>query len=242
MNETPSNSPSKKRVLIVDDHPVFRHGVTLILNADPSFHVCGEAETATAGLELARQLTPDILITDITMPGPNGLELIKSIIAEQPRLLILVLSMHEEAEYALRVIRAGAKGYVMKDEAHQSIVLALQKILSGEFYLSARLNKTLILQAVHSPGGTEFGSQFSHLSDREMEVFELIGKRLSTREIAESLHLSVKTIETHRAHIKEKLALKTADELSHLAAQWIASSQPAEFISSSDPSLIPPPR
>lgn len=226
MKPTPV-SPSPLRVLIVDDHPVIRRGVGEIIKNIPDLTICGEASCTSIALQQARELHPDVLITDITMPGPNGIELIKSILAEHPHLLILVLSMHEEAEYALRVLRAGAKGYVMKDEVLTALPHALQKILSGEYHLSARLNNTLITQAMLAHDTNHFRTQLNHLSDREMEIFELIGQQNSTRDIARALNLSIKTVETHRAHIKTKLALETADDLCRLATRWVEYSQAA---------------
>ncbi|TLD71058.1 response regulator transcription factor [Phragmitibacter flavus] len=223
------NSDSRSnqlRFLVVDDHPLFRRGVALIVKNQPGFQVVGEAESFSSALDKAREVRPDFLITDITMPGPNGIELIKSILAEFPHLLILVISMHDEAEYPLKVIRAGAKGYVLKDEALDALPEALQKICSSGIYLSSRFNNTLIWKAVEANGGTEFRSFFSPLSEREMEVFELIGNQVSAHEIAGRLSLSVKTVENHRAHIKEKLGVQTASELTQLASQWIAACEP----------------
>lgn len=211
----------KRKVLIVDDHPVFRHGISSLINAEADLTVCGEAGTSPSALDAMRNLQPDIALLDISLPGTNGIELIKLMKAEQPRLPILMLSMHDESLYALRALRAGAMGYVMKAEALNHVISALRKVLKGEIYVSERFSERLIFKAIQSIDGG-MGSPVDKLSDRELEVLQLLGRGFGTREIAEELHLSIKTIETHRAHIKEKLGFKDAGEMVRFAIDWVA--------------------
>jgi len=216
-----SESKTKNRVLIVDDHPVFRHGISALINAEADLVVCGEAASASTALEAMRQLEPDVALLDISLPGTNGIELVKLMKAERPKLPLLMLSMHDESLYALRALKAGALGYVMKAEALTHILDALRKVLGGEVYVSPRFGEQLIFQAIHSPEGGS-GSPVDKLSDREVEVLGWLGRGLGTKKIAEKLHLSVKTIETHRAHIKEKLGFRDAAELVRFATDWAA--------------------
>ncbi|MDB6120146.1 MAG: two component transcriptional regulator, LuxR family [Verrucomicrobiaceae bacterium] len=218
-NSSPSSDP--KRVLIVDDHPVFRRGIAALIEEQQDLSACGEAENAISALEAMRQLSPDVILMDINMPGTNGIELIKMALAEHPKLVILVLSMHSESLYALRALRAGAKGYVMKAEALESVVTALRKVLNGGIYVSPRFTERLIFKAIQSEAdGT--GSPVDKLSDRELEVLQLMGRGFGTRDSATALNLSIKTIETHRAHIKEKLGFKDPGEMTRFAIDWLA--------------------
>ncbi|MDB6075764.1 MAG: two component transcriptional regulator, LuxR family, partial [Verrucomicrobiaceae bacterium] len=188
----PSTSSDRKRVLIVDDHPVFRRGIAALIEEQQDLSACGEAENAISALEAMRQLSPDVILMDINMPGTNGIELIKMALAEQPKLVILVLSMHSESLYALRALRAGAKGYVMKAEALESVVTALRKVLNGGIYVSPRFTERLIFKAIQSEAdGT--GSPVDKLSDRELEVLQLMGRGFGTRDSATALNLSIKT-------------------------------------------------
>ena len=210
---------AKKAVLVVDDHPLMRQGLALLINQQQDMQVCGEAEEAQAAMQAIARRRPDIMILDISLNGPDGLELLKSIRASDPDLPVLVLSMHDEAIYAERVLRARANGYIMKQEATEKVLVALRRILNGEVYLSDRMSNKMLQQFI---GGvpTVIESRLSALSDRELEVFRLIGEGRGTREIAEELHLSVKTVETYQAHIKEKLALRSGRELIQHAIQW----------------------
>ena len=211
---------SKATVLIVDDHPILRQGLAQLLNGEPDFLVCGEAENARKAMAAIAELKPDIAIIDITLQGTNGIELIKNIVAQWPELPILVLSMHDESLYAERALRAGAKGYVMKQEATEKLTGALRRIINGQIYVSEKLADKMMRKAIDGKAMQD-ASPVSILSDRELEVLQLIGQGHGTRQIAEDLNLSVKTIESHRAQIKEKLNLKTAPEMVRFAVQWV---------------------
>jgi DNA-binding NarL/FixJ family response regulator len=208
------------RILVVDDHPVFRRGIIAMLTEEEDFTVCGEADNAPAALNAMRQSNPDLVLLDIYMPPyTNGIELIKLMLAEQPKIKIIMLSMHDETLYALRSLRAGAKGYVMKAEALTQVTEAIRKVMAGGIYVSPRYTERLIFKVIQSDGA-DAESPVAQLSDRELEIFQLIGKGSATRDIAASLHLSIKTVETHRAHIKEKLGLRDASELVRFAMEW----------------------
>ena len=213
-----------KRLLIVDDHPIFRHGISQLIRQLREVTICGEADNAQSALEAMRRHTPDVILMDISMPGKNGIELIKLMLAEQPRLIILVLSMHDESIYALRALRAGAKGYVMKQQAMENVLDALRKVMSGGIYISPQFGEKLVFKVIQG-SESDLGTPVDKLSDRELEVLQLFGRNKSTREIADELHLSVKTIETHRAHIKEKLGFKDADEMVKFAVEWITAEE-----------------
>jgi DNA-binding NarL/FixJ family response regulator len=210
---------SKKMVFVVDDHPIVRRGLALLINQESDLAVCGEAEEMHAALSAIQLTKPDILIVDISLNGPDGLELLKNIRITAPRLPVLVLSMHDESIYAERALRAGANGYIMKQEATEKVLVALRRILSGEIYVSDRIANSMLRHYVRSPNPLEHSS-VSDLTDRELEVFRLIGEGQGTRQIAEALHLSVKTVESYQAHIKEKLSLRSARELVQHAVQW----------------------
>jgi len=210
---------TKKGVLIVDDHPLLRQGLALLINQQEDMQVCGEAEEAQAALQAIAQRRPDIVILDLSLNGPDGIELLKTIRAADAGLPVLILSMHDEEIYAERALRARANGYIMKQEATEKVLVAVRRILSGEVYLSEHMSSKLLQQYVGgAPSMTQ--SRISLLSDRELEVYRLIGEGRATREIAEELHLSVKTVETYQAHIKEKLALRSGRELIQHAIQW----------------------
>ena len=212
--ETPTR---KRRVFIVDDHPLLRQGLALLINREEDLIVCGEAEEAQAAMRAISQCQPDILIVDISLNGPDGLDLLKSIRNLYPDLPVLILSMHDEATYAERALRARANGYIMKQEATEKVLVAVRRILNGEIYLSDRIANKMLQQYI---GGAALQSRLNALSDRELEVFRSIGEGRSTRQIADELHLSVKTVETYQAHLKEKLALRSGRELIQHAIQW----------------------
>lgn len=214
------HSNAAQTILLVDDHPLFRAGIGALLRDESDFVVCGEAENASTALAAIRRLHPALAIVDLSMPGTDGIEFTKHILAEEPKLKVLILSCHDETLYALRALRAGARGYVMKSAQPHEVLMALRTVLGGALYLSDGLRQRLIVRAVDAWAGIG-SSPVDSLSDRELEVIRLLGKGHTTKEIADSLHLSVKTIETHRMHIKEKLAFKDARELVRFAAEWI---------------------
>lgn len=214
----------KTRILLVDDHAVVRDGLRQLLEGEPDLAVCGEAGSAEQALEVAAQVKPNLAIVDISLGGANGIELIKNLRALQPDLQILVLSMHDEAHFAERALRAGASGYVMKREARDRIMEAIRTVCAGNIYVSDRLQKSMLHQYLHgSPGGEP--SPISRLSDREVEVLTLLGRGASSKEIAERLHLSQKTVDSHRTHLKEKLNLGGATELVRFAFEWVSAQE-----------------
>jgi DNA-binding NarL/FixJ family response regulator len=216
----------KKTVFVVDDHPIVRQGLTLLINQEADLAVCGEGEEMHSALAAIQAARPDILIVDISLNGPDGLELLKNIRIKSPRLPVLILSMHDESIYAERALRAGANGYIMKQEATEKVLVALRRILSGEIYVSDRIANSMLQHYVRGANLSEHSS-IAELTDRELEVFRLIGEGHGTRQIAEALHLSVKTVESHQAHIKEKLSLRSARELVQHAVQWNVSEKTA---------------
>ena len=219
MNKTRSNpSVPRCKVFLIDDHPIVRQGLALFIDREPDLMVCGEADGATSALQAIREAAPDFVVLDISLDGPDGLELLKTLRVRYPNLPVLVLSMHDEAVYAERALRAGANGYIMKQEATDRVLTAIRHILSGDVYLSDRLTKRMLQQFVN--GSVSPRDPLAKLSDRELEVYRLIGAGHSTRQIADELRVSTKTIESYQAHIKEKLALRNARELVQHAVEW----------------------
>jgi len=212
----------KRRVFVVDDHPIVREGSAQLINREPDLAVCGSAEEMHSALQTIDALKPDILIVDISLNGPDGLDLLKNIRAKDPNLPVLILSMHDESIYAERVLRAGANGYIMKQEGTDRVLIALRRILNREIYVSDRVANKMLRQFVSGGPSAVHRSGVDELSDRELEVLRLIGEGHSTRQIAEALHLSVKTVETYQCHLKEKLGLKNSRELVQYAIQWPA--------------------
>jgi DNA-binding NarL/FixJ family response regulator len=210
--------PCCNRILIVDDHPMMREGLRTLISRERDLIVCGEAETAGQALDAVANLKPDLVLADITLPGRNGIELIKDICALQHAMLILVISMHDESLYTERVLRAGARGYIMKQESGPTMMQAIRQVLAGRIYLSDKMSAQII---EYVAGKRAKASPIERLSDREWEVFQLIGRGKSTVRIAEELHLSTKTVEAHRAHVKKKLDLRTMPELISFASRWI---------------------
>jgi DNA-binding NarL/FixJ family response regulator len=213
--------PEAKRIVIVDDHPLFRKGLEELIHSDGAFAVCGEAGNAGEAMDVIRKLNPELAIVDLSLPGANGIELIKNIRAEFPKLPILVLSMHDESLYAVRALRAGADGYVMKHEAMANVIQAIREVFDGRPYLSPAMAAQVITQFAHRQAEGETDA-VERLSDRELEILELIGKGKEVRQIAKLLNLSPKTVETHRAHIKDKLDLKNSREVARFALQWLS--------------------
>ena len=212
-------------VLIVDDHPVVRKGIAQLIAVEPGFNVIGETETANDGIRLIRELKPDVAVVDLTLKGMSGMELIKAVRHENLKTALLVVSMHDERVYAERCLRLGANGYVMKEEAAEAIVSAIRKVMEGGTFLSERLMAATVNRLVggRPESASPKGAMVASLSDRELEVFHLIGRGFTTRAIAEELELSVKTVEAHKANIKGKLGLKSAPELQRLAVTWAQS-------------------
>jgi len=217
-----SRGQQKHRLLLVEDHPVTREGLAQLLNQQADLQVCGQAGTAPEALTAAEVLKPDLVLVDISLGGTSGIELIKDLSSRDASLPILVLSTHDELLYAERSLRAGAKGYVMKHEPTEQVMAAIRLVLRGGVYLSEQMHSRLLAKVAHGPVVSPV-SEVDQLSDRELEVFELIGEGCTTAQIAASLHLSVSTVETHRAHIKEKLRLDNATELVRRAVEWVES-------------------
>jgi DNA-binding NarL/FixJ family response regulator len=212
-------SETRKRVFLVDDHPVLRKGLVRLIDSKPGFVVCGEASTAVDAMTAIRELKPHLVVADIGLPGASGIELTKTIRSELPNIPVLILSMHEEALYATRALRAGASGYIVKQDAVDNIATALQDTLDGKRYLS----RGIAQQLQHD--GEDEQPRSSHdlvnlLTDRELEIFELIGRGHDVREISKALNVSPKTVETHRTNIKEKLKLKNSRQVARVALQW----------------------
>jgi DNA-binding NarL/FixJ family response regulator len=218
--------PARKRILLVDDHPFMRAGLGQLIDRQPDLVVCGEAGNPVEAFQQLARTPPDLVLTDLTMPGRGGLEFIKDLRAAHAEVAILVITMHDEGVYAERVLRAGARGYVMKEEASDKIMTAIRRVLTGEVYLSESVAARMLSKFVD--GRPEQGSSpVERLSDRELEVFELIGRGLGTSQIADKLHRSIKTIEAHRANIKRKLQLRTSSELLRTAMQWVQAQETA---------------
>jgi DNA-binding NarL/FixJ family response regulator len=206
--------------MVVDDHPIMREGLTRVIEESGDLVVCAQAESIQRALELVETTQPDLIIVDIALGGQNGLELIKDVRARHPKLPMLVHSMHEEQIYAQRSLRAGARGYLMKQEPAPKLVQAVRQVLGGEVYLSETMTRQM-LHRMAGGGSGEDVSPVERLSDRELEVFELLGQGQKTKEIAEQLHLSVKTVQTYCEHLKEKLLLRDGTGLVRFAVQWV---------------------
>jgi len=213
--------PDTKRVLIVDDHPMMRQGLAQLIDNEPDLKVCAEAESAGQALNIVISQKLDLMLLDVSLPDKSGLEVVKDIRGHKPDLPILVVSMHDEALYAERVLRAGARGYIMKQEGGKKLLQAIRQVLGGQIYVSEKMAARILEVFSGRRATNSAGSPVEKLSDREFEVFQLLGQGRGTREIAAHLHLSVKTVEVHRAHIKEKLKLKTAAELVRQAVRWV---------------------
>lgn len=210
------------RVMIIDDHPIVRQGLRQLINREADLLVCGEAEDATEALATLKTIMPDVALIDLSLKGINGIELIKTIKSLYPRLPMLVVSMHDEARYAERALRAGARGYVAKQERIEVILKAIRQVLRGDIYLSESMIPRVLTKMIDEP--TEQGTGVAELlSDRELEIFQLVGQGLKTSQVADQLHLSIKTVESHCTHIKKKLQLRNAIELYQRAYEWVQS-------------------
>jgi len=208
------------KVFIVDDHPVVRQGLKLLLQIESDMICCGEAETVIDARRGIEATTPDVALIDLSLKDASGLELVKDLHAYHPEIPIVVLSMHAETLFAERVLKAGAKAYLMKDESQESILAAIRKVVAGGLYLSERMSGRLLSMFLRGSSATNH-SLIGQLSDREIEVFEMIGRGITTREIAGKLNLSIKTVEAHREHIKKKMKLTDATELMQHAIHWV---------------------
>jgi DNA-binding NarL/FixJ family response regulator len=215
----PSPSPRKK-ILIVDDHAILREGLVAQINREPDLCVCGEAEDAGKAIAAVEKLEPDLVLADVTLPGRNGLELIRDLRALRPGLPVLVLSMHDPSFFAERVLRAGGRGYISKQRSGQKLISAIRHVLSGQIYLSDEMS-TRLLGSLSGKHPARRVSPIEQLTDRELEVFTLIGQAKETKEISRRLGMSAKTVEAHRASIKRKLKLKTGPELTRHAVLWV---------------------
>jgi DNA-binding NarL/FixJ family response regulator len=215
----PSAQP-RRRILLVDDHPFMRAGLAQLIDRQADMMVCGEAGNPGEALQALAQTRPDLVLSDLTMPGRSGLEFIKDLRAAHETLAILVVSMHDESVFAERALRAGARGYIMKEAGGENLLSAIRQVLRGEIYVSPRMSARILENLSGArPRGSK--SPIEKLTDREFEVFQLIGLGKSTRDIATQLHLSTKTVDVHRANIKEKLKLTDATALIRHAVRWV---------------------
>lgn len=221
-NKGPEAVSKQAKIYIVDDHPIFREGLAGIINQQPNLTVCGQADNASTAFSEIPHAKPDVVITDITLNGKSGLELLKDLHSVQPSLPVLVISMHDEVLYAERVLRAGGRGYIMKQEGPENIVKAIAKVLSGHVYLSGAMAAAFLDQISQTkPKGKT--SEIEKLTDREFEVVRHIGQGKTSHDVARDLHLSIKTVHAHCANIRQKLGLKTGHALIHFASRWVSS-------------------
>jgi len=223
MQKETKTGKTATRILLVDDHPVLRMGLARLINAEGDMEVCGEAAGAVEALKVASAVSPDVMIVDLSLKEGNGLDLIKDMRARHADVRLLVLSMHEETFYAERVLRAGARGYITKIDGTEKVVEGIRAVLEGHVFVSDELREKMLLKMVGEPAGTT--SSIERLTDRELQVFDLLGNGMSTRNIAEKLHLSVKTIESHRENIKSKLGIDNATDLLKQAIEWVRTKQ-----------------
>lgn len=221
MQRSRTSEKSVKRLVLIDDHPIMRHGLAQLIRAEEGLDVIGEAGSARDGLEVVGKLKPDLAVIDLTLPDKNGLELVKDIRALHPSTQCIVLSMHDETLYGERSLRAGARGYVMKEEAADHLVTAIHKVIGGGLYVSESLNARMLEQVTGASRSKATG--MDALTDRELEILSLIGSGVPTKNIAAQLSISARTVEAHRAHIKEKLGMTDGASLVRYAVQWVES-------------------
>jgi DNA-binding NarL/FixJ family response regulator len=219
-SKKPAPAKAKRRLLIVDDHPMMRQGLAQLINHEPDLMVCREAENAHQALDAIQASAPDLVLADITLPDKSGLELIKDMQTLHPGVAVLVISMHDESLYAERVLRAGGRGYIMKQEGGMKLLEAIRQVLGGQIYVSEKMSAR-ILEIFSGRRSEASRSPVENLTDREFEILQLIGQGKGTRQIAEQLHLSVKTVEVHRVNIKTKLKVNSASELIRFAVRWV---------------------
>jgi DNA-binding NarL/FixJ family response regulator len=215
---------ANKRVLVVDDHPMTRYGIVQLLQREAGLEVCGESDTAMQALEMVSTLKPDLVVTDLSMPGKHGLEFIKDMRVMHPEVPVLVISMHDEALYADRVLKAGGRGYVMKHAGGEELLEAVHRVLEGHVYLGEEMTKET-LNALARPEAKRAESVVGQLTDREFQVFQCLGQGMTSRQIGDQLHMSVKTVETHRRHLREKLNVQTGPALIQFAVRWVGAQQ-----------------
>jgi DNA-binding NarL/FixJ family response regulator len=221
MSKPDTSAPVRPaRIVIVDDHPLVREGLTALLAGQDDLEVCGEADDVDRALAVIKAQHPDLVVVDISLKGGSGLDLIKQLNARDSEARVLVSSMYDEELYAERALRAGAVGYINKQEMPQKVLEAIRQVLTGKMFLSPTLTERLLHRAVSKPGG-EAANPVADLSDRELEIFQMVGQGMTTRQVANSLHLSVKTVETHRENIKAKLRLANSAELTRQAVLWV---------------------
>jgi DNA-binding NarL/FixJ family response regulator len=221
MQRSRTSDKPVKRIVLIDDHPIMRHGLAQLIRAEDGLDVIGEAGSAREGLEIVVRLKPDLAVIDLTLPDKNGIELVKDIRAAHSATQCLVLSMHDETLYGERALRAGARGYVMKEAAADHLVTAIHKIISGGLYISESLNARMLEQVAGASRTKATG--MDALTDRELEILTLIGRGVATKIIASQLSISARTVEAHRAHIKEKLGMTDGAALVRYAVQWVES-------------------
>ena len=222
---TPDPEPAKRRIFLVDDHPLVCEGLTIMINRQSDLIVCGEAGSAPEALQAIEMLRPDAALVDLTLASGSGLELLKDLRACCPDTVLVVLSMHDEATYAERALRAGARGYVMKREVTKKVITALRQVLDGKLFVSdefarSMTEKMVEVQVVRS------GSVIATLSDRELQVFEMLGAGMDSRDIADSLHIALKTVQTHCARMKVKLGVNSLSVLMREAVRWVETGRP----------------
>jgi DNA-binding NarL/FixJ family response regulator len=222
-SQQPVEAKNTTRILIIDDHPIVRQGLKMMIEGEPDLTVCGEASGMSQAMQLFFETEPDVVIADISLENGSGIELVKELIAQNEDLKVLVCSMHEETLFAERALHAGAKGYINKEQATEKLIVAIRRVAEGRVYLSEQMTDRLLCRQVGSADEPP-RSTIELLSDRELEVFEQIGHGVTTRQIAEKLHLSPKTVETYRENIKHKLKLANATELTQHAVQWVLES------------------
>lgn len=215
-----SKGRPRRKILIVDDHPIFREGLTQSIERQTDLAVCGEAEDAPAASQAVAKLHPDLVIVDITLPGKSGLELIKDLHAAYPDLALLAVSMHDESLYAARILRAGARGYIMKQETPPTLLQAIRQVLDGKIYVSEKMSAQILESYYSAHRPATHTSPIEQLSDREFEIFHLVGQGRKNEEIAEQLHLSAKTVSVHQGNIRRKLNLESASDLIRFAMRW----------------------
>jgi DNA-binding NarL/FixJ family response regulator len=220
-----SKAGTKKRILIVDDHPMLREGLRGVINRQPDMLVCGEAENAAQAMNAVQKLAPDLALVDITLPGKSGLELVKDLKVMHPQVVILAISMHDESLYAERMLRAGASGYITKQQPPEELIKAIRQVLDKRVYVSKEVSESLLRRFSSQPPADRSPTKL--LTDREFEIMQLIGEGKAPKEIARQLHLSAKTIAVHAANIRRKLNLKTTAQLIRFAVQWEDPSNPA---------------